>query len=94
MNWSLPSASGAASGDSVAWAGYPARPMVDPQAVRVPVVAVVVGLILGRVPPPGCLRAGAVIGANQSVQYGRLGVDAVTVYVSPTVVSASRPEVK
>ena len=54
----------------------------------------VAGLILGRMPPPRLFAAGAVIGANQSIQYGRLGADAVTVYVSPTVVSASRPEVK
>jgi hypothetical protein len=54
----------------------------------------VAGLILGRMPPPRLFAAGAIIGANHSIQYGRLGADAVTVYVSPTVVSASRPEVK
>ncbi len=54
----------------------------------------VVGLIVGRMPPPRLFAAGAIIGANQSIQSGRLGPDAVTIYVSPAVVSASRPEVK
>ncbi len=71
----------------------PVRDGVEGAAWGAGVVGVV-GLILGRMPPPRLFAAGAVIGANQSIQYGKLGMDPVTIYVSPTVVSASRPEVK
>lgn len=54
----------------------------------------VLGLILGRMPPPRVVAAGAILGANQSIQFGRMGFDRVTVYVSPAVASGARPGVK
>jgi hypothetical protein len=53
----------------------------------------VAGLIVGRMPPPRLFAAGAVIGANQSIQFGRMGPDSVTIYLSPAVATGARPGV-
>jgi hypothetical protein len=57
-------------------------------------IVAVTGLILGRVPPPRLLAAGAAIGANQSVQYGRMGFDSETIYLSPAMAPGARPRVQ
>lgn len=57
-------------------------------------IVAVTGLIVGRMPPPRVLAAGAAIGANQGVQYGRMGPDATTIYLSPAMASGARPRLQ
>jgi hypothetical protein len=71
----------------------PVRGGVEGAAWGAGIVAVA-GLIVGRMPPPRLFAAGAVIGANQSVQLGRMGFDSVTIYLSPAVASGARPRVQ
>ena len=52
------------------------------------------GLIVGRMPPPRLFAAGAVIGANQSIQFGRMGPEAMTIYLSPAVAAEARPRIQ
>jgi hypothetical protein len=45
----------------------------------------VAGLVIGRMPPPRLFAAGAVIGASQGVQLGRMSAGPATIYLSPAV---------
>jgi hypothetical protein len=49
----------------------------------------VAGLLVGRMPPPRLFAAGAVIGASQGVQLGRMDAGPATIYLSPAVASVS-----
>jgi hypothetical protein len=52
----------------------------------------VVGLIVGRVPPPRMFLAGGIIGGYQNVQLNRLSETASIVYLAPTVSTGRSPE--
>jgi hypothetical protein len=71
----------------------PVRDGVEGAASGAGIVGVA-GLLVGRMPPPRLFAAGAVIGANQGVQFGRMGFDSVTIYLSPAVASGARPRVQ
>ena len=45
----------------------------------------VAGLVIGHMPPPRLFAAGAVIGASQGVQIGRMSAGPATIYLSPAV---------
>ena len=57
-------------------------------------VVALTSLVLRRMPPPQWVAAGAIVGANEGVQIGRMGPDLLTIYVSPAVASGGRPRIQ
>ncbi len=51
----------------------------------------VLGLIVGHVPPPRVFAAGAISGAYQNAQLGRLDDRQMTIYLSPAVAPGREP---
>ena len=58
-------------------------------------VVAVLGLIAGHLPPPRLFAAGAIIGAEQNVEFGSLARGATTIYLAqaPVPAAVARPAV-